>query len=133
MTLTRPTLRVSCGTEGRHTDNEQERMTSVLVRGFIRKLRAGSRASAQAQEAAYLAGVHLSEGYTYVGPHMRSPGLHLLSLAGHAPEDDIPPSGTWVEVRYLVRWRDITGRKHSKFLSAHSGQKHRKEKRRQTP
>ena len=108
-------------------------MASVLVRGFIRKLRAGSRAGARAQEAAHLAGVHLAEGYTYVGPYMRSPGLCLLPLTGHAPEDDIPPSGTWVEVRYLVRWRDTTGRKHSKFLSAHSGQKHQKEKRRQTP
>lgn len=34
-----------------------------------------------------------------------------------------PVEGTWEEVRYVLRWRDENGVKHSRYISAHRGQK----------
>ncbi len=86
-------------------------MSRVLVRGFIRRLPRGSVASRSARAAAVSVGVVLPIGSTFVRPFTRESSLP-------SPGDH----GTWVEVRYLLRWRDTSGRKRSRYLSAHSGQ-----------
>jgi hypothetical protein len=108
-------------------------MQSVIVRAYVRRLPTGARASDAARHAARLAGLVLPSGHTFVGPFVRSvsDGLRLVRMGkGTLPtvgksETVIPKSGTWVEIRYLVRWRDDDGKKHSKFLKARIGKQTR--------
>ena len=106
-------------------------MARIIVRAFVRKLRAGACASDAARQAAWRAGLVLPDGYTFIEPFLRSVSDGLRAAGSSSDRssiqvgDDVPLLGTWVEMRYLLRWRDKSGRKHSRYISAHSGQKRR--------
>lgn len=112
-------------------------MDKVPVCGFIRRLPGGSSASDSARKAADAHGVRLPPGYTFVNAFDRhrptlygcSGGIeqpeqpeHITREQPEQPEQHSTKGGDWVEVRYLLRWRDDTGKKRAKYLPAHCGQ-----------
>lgn len=68
-------------------------MGRVSVKGYWRKSKRGKR--------------------HFVSPYSRN-GRERVPSVGSA--------GTWIEARYLLRWRDSGGKKRARYLPAHSGQ-----------